>query len=193
MKQIISIVLVAVIAFLGYALIEGIKEPIAFQKVKKERKDVVVAKLETIRKAQEYYKDITGKFASDFDSLRYVLKNDSFVIENIIGDPDDPTGQEFERIIIKRSAIDSINKLGLVLDDMESVPFSDGAKFSIEADTLTYQSTLVSVTEVGTRWKDFMGEYASKKFSKYDNSYDPNQRLKFGDMNAPNLSGNWDR
>jgi hypothetical protein len=77
------------------------------------------------------------------------------------------------------------------LTDLPSIPFGEGKSFTIEADTITYQSTLVNVCEVGTRWKDFMGEYASVKFSKYDNSYDPNKRMKFGDMNAPNLSGNW--
>ena len=191
MKNIIIVVLILVIAFLTYALIEGIKEPIAFQKVKKERKEAVVAKLENIRKAQEFYRDITGEFANNFDSLEYVLKTDSFRIEKIIGDPDDPTGQEFQRIIIKKPAIDSINLIGLSIEDLSSVPFGDGAKFSIDADTLTYQSSLVHVTEVATRWKDFMGEYASKKYSKYDNSYDPNAAMKFGNMYAPSLAGSW--
>ncbi|NNE27785.1 MAG: hypothetical protein HKN09_13145 [Saprospiraceae bacterium] len=58
---------------------------------------------------------------------------------------------------------------------------------------MTYQSTLVSVVEVGTRWKEFMGEYGSIRYAKYDNSYDPNRMLKFGDMSAPNLTGNWER
>ncbi|MBT8231254.1 MAG: hypothetical protein HKO66_14830 [Saprospiraceae bacterium] len=193
MKKIISIVLALVIIFLTWALIQSIKEPIAFQKVKKERKDAVVAHLEKVRKAQEAYRDITGKFAGNFDSLKHVLTTDSFTIENIVGDPDDPTGQAFTRTLIKKPAIDSILKLGIELEGLEKVPFGDGKTFSIEADTMTYQSTLVNVVEVGTRWKDFMGEYASKKYSKYDNSYDPDKRMKFGNMNAPNLSGNWDR
>jgi len=191
MKTIISLVLIVIIAFFTYALIEGIKEPIAFQAVKKERKSAVVSKLEKIRKAQEYYRAIKGTFAGSFDSLEYVLANDSFTIEKIIGDPDDPTGQGFERIITRISAKDSLVKAEFSPTDLASIPFGDGKTFSIDADTMTYQSTLVNVCEVGTRWKEFMGEYASAKFSKYDNSYDPNRRMKFGNMNAPNLSGNW--
>lgn len=191
MKTIISLVLIAITIFLTYALIQGIKEPIAFQEVKNERKEVVVKKLENIRSAQEYYRDIKGTFASNFDSLEYVLATDSFTIEKIIGDPDDPTGQGFERIITRVAAKDSLDKMGFNYSDLASIPFGDGKTFTIEADTMTYQSTLVNVCEVGTRWKDFMGPYASKKFSKYDNSYDPNRRMKFGNMNAPNLSGNW--
>jgi len=191
MKTIISLILIAVTIFLTYALIQGIKEPIAFQEVKNERKAAVVSKLEHIRSAQEYYRDIKGTFANSFDSLEYVLSTDSFTIEKIIGDPDDPTGQGFERIITRISAKDSLSKLNFDLNDLASIPFGEGKTFTIEADTMTYQSTLVNVCEVGTRWKDFMGEYASKKFSKYDNSYDPNKRMKFGNMFAPNLSGNW--
>ena len=193
MKNILSVVLVLIIAFLGFALIQGIKEPIAFQKEKRMRRDAVVAKLEKIRTAQELYRDITGKFAGSFDSLKYVLSNDSLTIEKIEGDPDDPTGEEYTLTLIKTPAIDTIRKLEIDLDGLESIPFSDGKAFNIQADTLTYQSTLVNVTEVGTRWRDFMGEYASMKYTKYDNSYDPDMMLKFGDMNAPNLSGNWDR
>lgn len=193
MKNILSIVLVLIIAFLTYALIQGIKEPIAFQKVKKDRKDVVVQKLEEIRTAQEMYRDITGEFAGNFDTLAHVLTYDSLKIEKIEGDPDDPTGEEFTVTIIKTPAIDSINAMGIDLSSLSDVPFGEGKSFNIDADTLTYQLTLVHVVEVSTRWKDFMGQYASKKYAKYDNSYDPDMMLKFGDMNAPNLSGNWDR
>ncbi len=190
MKTIISLVLFLVSLFLMYLLFLNIQEPIKFQETKKIRKDAVVAKLEDVRTAQEFYRDIKGYFAKSFDSLQYVLKTDSFTIVRIEGDPDDPTGAEFIRTEIRKSAIDSINSIGLDISDLASIPFSD-KKFSIDADTMTYQSTLVNVTEVGTRWKDFMGDYADKKFKKYDNAYDPDAMLKFGDMNSPNLSGNW--
>lgn len=193
MKNILSIVLVLIIAFLIYSLIQGIKEPIAFQKEKRIRRDAVVGQLEDIRKAQELFRDITGKFADNFDTLKYVLQYDSLEIIKIEGDPDDPSGAEYTKTIIKKPAIDTVRQLGIELADMENIPFSDGKKFFIDADTLTYQSTLVYVCEVGTRWKEFMGPYASRKYAKYDNSYDPDKSIKFGDMNAPNLSGNWDR
>jgi len=194
MKLIISLVLAAVIVFLGYLLYLNIREPIAFQKVKNQREDVVVAKLKEIRTAQEIYRDITGTFANDFDSLSHVLTYDSIVFENIIGDPDDPTNSVFIRTITKSAAIDSVKALGMNLDSLRYIPYAkDGATFEISADTMTYQSTLVNVVEVGTRWKNFMGKFASIRYSKYDNSYNPNKMLKFGDMNAPNITGNWER
>jgi hypothetical protein len=190
MKSVISIVLFLASLFLMYLLFLNIQEPIKFQEELETRQSKVIKKLEDIRTAQEYYKDITGKYASSFDSLQYVLQTDSFRIIKVEGDPDDPNG-EFIKTLIMRSAKDSIDVVGLDISDLALIPFTDNDKFSIAADTLTYQSTLVNVTEVGTRYKNFMGPFASKKYSKYDNSYNPDKMLKFGDMTSPNLSGNW--
>ncbi len=187
----IGILLLILNIFLGYILYNNIKEPIAFQKVKTEKSTVVVDKLKQIRQAQEIYRTITGDFAPTFDTLAYVLQNDSIPFRV----PVEIEGKkgEFEEIVTYSSAIDSINALNINLEDLKYVPFTDKqTEFAIDADTMTYQQTLVSVVQVGTRWKDFMGEFGSPKYSKYDNSYDPNNLLKFGDMNAPNISGNWE-
>jgi len=191
MRWIISLILLAIIAFLSYSLYLNIKEPIAFQGTKQARQDVVTEKLTTIRSCQEIYRDITGKFAHTFDTLSYVLKNDSIPFINIVGDPDDPNSN-FTKTITYTLAMDSINAMGINLDSLRYVPFSESsAEFAIQADTLTYQQTNVPVVEVGTRWKEFMGEYGSAKFQKSDNLYEPMAMLKFGDMNKPSLSGNW--
>ncbi len=192
MKWIINILLLALIAYLAYTLYLNIREPITFQNIKNERESAVVAKLKDIRKAQEVYRAVTGNFAKNFDTLFYVLRNDSIMIENIEGDPDDPENTNFIRTIIYKSALDSITNLGVELEGLEIVPYTDNEVFSIDADTMTYQQTLVSVVEVGTRYKTFMGQYGSLAYAKYDNSYDPNNFLKFGNMNAPNLTGNWE-
>jgi hypothetical protein len=193
MKIVINVLLVALIAFLAYMLYANIKDPIAFHAEKDSRSKVVVERLKDIRKAQEIYRDIKGEFASSFDSLLYVLKNDSIPFENIIGDPDDPTNMEkVVRTITYSAAIDSIRSLGLNLDSLRYVPFSKGTEFTIDADTISYQQSVVSVVEVSTRWKEFMGGFASKRYAKYDSRYDPENRLKFGDMSKPNLTGNWE-
>jgi len=199
MKNIISLVLVAVIIFLGYLLYVNIKEPIVFEQVKDERKAKVVNKLETIRTAQEVFKLVTGKYAHDFDTLSQVINNDTITIKTIFGDKDDLNStEEFREVFTYKSAKDSLmsllakNKYPILnLDSLRYVPYTNGEMFTIAADTMTYQSTLVNVVEVGTRWKNFMGKYGSIKYSKYDNSYDPNSTIKFGDMNSPNLAGNW--
>ena len=199
MRLIINLILIALIGALGYLLYYGIKEPISFGDAKTKRVNAVTDRMKQIRYAQEFYRDITGKFAPSFDSLRHVLSNDSFTLVKIIGDPDDANG--FTRTEKKRSAKDSIaalfadpkSKIKIVLSELETVPYSDNAKFSIKADTLTYQKTLVNVTEVSTKWRTFMGDkFGDIKYARYDNNYDPDNILKFGDMSAPNLSGNWE-
>lgn len=199
MRLIINLILIAIVALLGYLLFFGIKEPIAFGDAKKERLEAVTDRLKQVRFAQEFYRDITGNFANSFDSLKHVLTTDSFTIVKIIGNPDDPNG-EFTRIENKKAAKDSLailyndpkSKIKIVLDSLPFVPYGGGARFSIQADTLTYQKTLVTVTEVGTQWKTFMGKYADPKYQRYDNLYFPNNLVKFGDMSGPNLGGNWE-
>ncbi len=195
MKGLISLVLTLIIAFLAYTLYLNIKEPIAFQEVKTARKTVLVNKLKGIRTAQELYRGATGgAYASNFDTLVQVIRNDSIKIVTIFGDKDNVNStEEFKEVITYKSAMDSFKTISNYnLDSLRYVPFSEGKTFTIAADTMTYQSTLVNIVEVGTTWKEFMGKYASAKYSKFDNSYDPNKKLKFGNLNAPNLSGNWE-
>jgi len=195
MKHILNIVLILAIILLGYMLYNSIKEPIAFGEAKNLRKNAVVDKLEDIRKSQEIYRLIKGQFAGSFDELSSVLNNDSIPTVKLVEDPDDPTNPDkFQKIVTYSAAKDSIRGLGIgSIDSLKYIPYTDGKSFDISADTLTYQQTLVSVVEVGTQWANFMGKYASPQYSKYDAGYEPQAKIKFGDMNKPNLSGNWER
>ena len=194
MKNVFTILIYLLAILLAYMLYASIKEPIKFQGIKQARKAVVVKQLEDIRTSQEIYRAITGEFASDFDTLSMVLKNGKIPFLVLTEDPEFPGDQEkIIRDTTYESAIDSIVALKINLDSLRYVPFSKGKMFDIAADTLTYQSTLVNVVEVGTYWKDFMGKYADPKYGKYDQSYDPSKRIKFGDLNKPNISGSWDR
>ena len=83
MRLIINLILIGVVILLGYLLFFGIKEPIAFGDAKKERLAAVTDRLKQVRYAQEFHRDITGKFANSFDSLKHVLRNDSFTLVKI--------------------------------------------------------------------------------------------------------------
>lgn len=193
MRLVINLFLAAVVIGLVWLLISSIREPIAFQAEKERRERAVIDKLIEIRTAQDLFRNITDGFAPTFDSLAYVLKNENFEIVSVIGDPDDP---DFTGEIIYDTtyspAIDSVQALGINLDSLPLVPYSNGQTFEIAADTITYQKTVVPVVEVGVKRKVFMGPYADKRFARYDQKYDPEKPLKFGNMNSPNLSGNWE-
>lgn len=196
MRLVLNVLLLVIAAALAYMLYMSIEEPIAFDAEKERRKEIVVEKLELIRDAQEMYRDITGDFAPNFDTLVDVLTNGRFMRIAVIGDPDDPN---FTGVITYdtsyTNAIDSVRTLGMDLQSLKYVPLfkdTEQTTFQIAADTIDYQSTKVAVVEVGTPYKSFMGKYADARFAKYDKNYSPNKIIKFGDLNKPNLSGNWE-
>jgi hypothetical protein len=195
MRLIINILTVLLIGALIYLLVSSIKEPIDFKNEKDKRTGAVVDRLMKVRQAQEVYKSITGKFANNFDSLEYVLGNGQIPVYKVIGDPDDPNNVDLISVeTLYFEAKDSIEKLGINLDSLRFVPYgTDNLEFTINADTMTYQKTLVNVCEVGVIRRDFMGAFGSEKFRQYDQSYQPNSMIKFGDLDRPNLSGNWER
>ncbi len=192
-RTIFNALMFLLILFLGYVLFVQIKEPIAFQREKTRREKAVIAKLIEIRKAQELYRGVTGHFAKSFDELKKGLEEGQFTVVQVNGDPDDPNNLEaitYDTTYLP--AIDSVQKLGLVLDDIGFVPFGKGAQFELYADTVTYQSTLVDVVEVSVPYRVFMGEWADKRFKKYDEQYSPDKVIKFGDRNKPILTGSWE-
>lgn len=195
MKLVINLVLLAIIAFLLYALYNSIKEPIAFKAEKERRERVVVDQLMKIRQAQEAFRDITGVFAPNFDTLTQILNIGQFKVIQVFGDPDDPnfTGEiTYDTLLVP--AQDSMRRMLAMnnFDSLRYVPFSGGKTFSIAAAVIDYQSTKVPVVEVGAQRKLFMGRFADKRYARYDQKYDPESLVKFGNMFSPNLSGNWE-
>lgn len=195
MRKVINLVLVLITATLAYWLYASIREPIAFAAEKDFRKDAVVGVLKKLQVSQDIYRLVTGKYAGSFDSLTYTLMNKNIEIVKLESDPEDPTNQDkFIKTVSYKAAKDSLFSLlggSFSIDSLRYIPFTDGKQFSIAADTMTYQNTLVNVVEIGTFYKDFMGEFADKKYQKYDKFYDPEKALKFGDLNSPNTNGNW--
>lgn len=193
MKIVINLLLLLAVAALGYLLFDSIREPIEFQSAKTARKAAVVERLNDIRECQEIYRTITGEFAPSFDTLEQVLTEGQIPFVQVTGDPNDPDNEEkFIYKTLYTPAIDSVSALNIKLDSLRYVPYAvAGTQFDIDADTTTYQKTLVPVTMVSTRYNKFMGKFANARFAKYDNSYDPNAIIRFGSMDTPNLSGNW--
>ena len=193
MRKLFSLAFLVLAFFLGWLLYRSIEEPISFADERVVRQDAVEEQLKTIRTTQEMYRDITGMFAPNFDTLKQVLREGDFMEVRILGDPDDP---DFDPTTaydtIYKPAIDSVQKLGIDLDQLEQVPFSDGVTFDIAADTIDYQSTKVPVVQVGIPYKTFMGRYADARFKRYDQRYDPEKPIKFGDLSKPSLAGNWE-
>ena len=192
MRLIVSLIMALLVGFLGYLVYSSIQEPIAFSAEKGKRSDAVAAQLTKIRTLQEIYRSIKGSYADNFNELVSTIKTDSIPFENIEGDPDDPTNlDKVKRFVTYQSALDTVKAMGISLENLDVVPYTEGQKFTMQTDTIEYQSTMVNVIEVGTTWKTFMGEYADPKYKKYDNRYNPDAAFKFGDLSTPSLNGTW--
>ena len=80
LNPIISIVLWALILFLGYSLYKSIIGPVEFNKVKKARYAKVIENLKDIRSAELAHQEITGSFVGSFDSLVQFIDTAQYAI-----------------------------------------------------------------------------------------------------------------
>ncbi|MGA9325654.1 MAG: hypothetical protein WBV11_07715 [Salegentibacter sp.] len=80
MRLAIQLVLWLVIIGLAYLTFDAVYEPIQFNKVKEKRYVKVIENLKDIRAAELAHKEVTGKFASNFDSLVAFIDTAEFAI-----------------------------------------------------------------------------------------------------------------
>lgn len=201
MRVVINLVLFAIICFMVWTLFGSIQEPITFNAEKDKREAAVINRLKSIRSAQDVFRQVTmDGYAPDFDSLETTLRNGKIMTISVQGNPDDPNDPTITYDTTYNTAMDVIAEMNskntdfkIVLDSLRYVPFTNRTKeFLIAADTITYQQTLVNVLEVKTLKANYMGKFASPRFARYDENYDPQSFIKFGTLNAPNLTGNWE-
>lgn len=74
MKNVLKVILLAIIAGLVYICVRSIMNPIEFKEVKEDREEVVIKRLVDIKKAQEEYYSQNNKYAEDFESLTEFIK-----------------------------------------------------------------------------------------------------------------------
>lgn len=192
MKILINLLLTLVVAGLGWVLYNSIAEPIQFGEEWRAREKKVSKKLEQVRTAQLAFKDIVGYYATSFDTLSTVLKSSNFEIKTIIGDPN-AENADFKVITSYVPTLDSMTALGINLDSLQYIPYTDGKTFDIEAKVLPeYQNAKnIPVVMVSTVVGDYMGPWNNKKYNKYDQTYNPKAKLFFGNLGAPSTDGNW--
>ncbi|MEY3053277.1 MAG: hypothetical protein RLY31_3062 [Bacteroidota bacterium] len=194
-RTIFNSLMFLLILLLGYVLFTQIQEPIDFQLTKEEREKKVIDQLIKIKRAQEVYRDITGHYASSFSQLIDTISNGRYTIITVFGDPDDPNNNVITYDTSYIPSLDSVRKMNPPLDlspTLGIVPFTNSLEFEMYADTMTYQQALVDVVEVGIAYEAFMGEFADPRFKKYDERYNPKNKIKFGDKTKPILTGSWE-
>ena len=163
LKITLSIVLLALIVYLVYAIVGSIMEPVNFNKQKDIRSAVAVQRLKDIRTLEVAYKGVTGHYTADVDSLILFYNTGKMDIIMQVGSNDDSlavvnteklkkqnrkiTPQEmYERYLKGENLVFSIknsipvkdtlfhSRTDFVADSLKYIPFS--GKMPVETDAI---------------------------------------------------------
>ncbi len=205
MKIALNILLALASIGLIYLLIESIRKPIVFDDTRKFREEHVQNRLKQTAELQKIYKSLRGKYAVSYDSLKYGLTHDTFLVEQVIGDQYD-TNTVVTREMVKLPAKDSLkgfikqrsSEPDMTIDEyftfLETVPFSNGKVFYMKTGEATVEGTdsmMTSTFEAGINIGAYMAEFDSASHVIYDPDYNPNNLRKVGDLYKPSTNGNW--
>jgi hypothetical protein len=209
-NPIISVVLWAVIIYLGYMLYNSIQGPIEFNKVKEARYAKVIKNLKDIKAGELAYQEINGGFIGDFDSLVRFIDTALFAVtqRRDTSYPDVEKNKAFgidegyfiEEIIIDTLGFtpvrDSIYHGTDRYKTMMNIPVEGvDAKFELNAGKLDKNGTIYSVFEAKVAKdvilydldKDLLAQ--EKQVISVDGVNGP--FIKVGSMDEVDTSGNW--
>ena len=142
-KPFLTVALWILIGFLGYQTYMSIYEPLQFNKEKNKRYAVIIESLKDIRDSQLAHKQVTGKFANNFDNLikfidtaEYTLtqRRDSSIID---------------KELTKRYGVDTTKDIVII-------------------DTLGTVSVKDSLFKTSNRYKTMMNVPIGKEGSKFE-------------------------
>ncbi|NCO63635.1 MAG: hypothetical protein GW839_07865 [Flavobacteriales bacterium] len=208
-KPILIIVLWVVIGFLGYQTFMSVYEPIQFNKIKNKRYAQVITNLIDIRDAQLAHRQVTGKFADNFDNLVKFIDTAQFTItqrrDSTIIDLE--ATKRFGGVTTTKEIIvvdtlgfvpvkDSLFKTSTRYKTMMNVPVGqEGAKFELKAGILEQNEVKIPVFEAKVK-KDIILFDQPRDLVIQENqvvSVDGvnGNALKVGSMDEVNTTGNW--
>lgn len=210
MKLVIQIVLWIVIIFLGWKLYNSVMGPVEFNKIKEARYAKVIENLKDIQAAELAYKEITGSFTGDWDSLVSFMDTAKFAItqRRDTSYADVAKNKAFgidEGYFIEESLIDTLG-FTPVKDSlygntdryktMMNVPVEGvDAKFDLKAGKIEKNDAIYSVFEakvskkviLADRDKDLLAQ--EMQVQSVDGVNGPD--IKVGSLEDVNTSGNW--
>lgn len=195
MKTVIQIVMVIVIAVLGYLIYDSIMEPVRFNQEVERREALIIQRLKDIRSVQVAHRSRYDSFVGDLDSLVYFVKNDSLPIIMAIGSvPDSLSETEAVRLgIVQRDtvwkpAIDSLlTKAKYPLDSLPYVPASGGERFTMDAGFIERGLVELPVFEAYT-----IPEHYLSDLENWRTYYTRTEGLKVGSLIESSTDGNWE-
>lgn len=185
-KIIIEVVLLAVIAYLVYAIYDSIMEPVNFNKQKDYRESIAIQRLKDIRTLQVAYKSENGKFTSTVDSLKTFYETGEMSVIMQVGSKDDSlavahtervkkanrriTNEKLYEMYLAgdKNLVFSIeNKIPVKdtlfngrtdfnIDSLKTVPFSGGVPVMMEATVRMVSGVPVPLFEAKMQYRDLL-------------------------------------
>lgn len=210
MKLVIQIVLWIVIIFLGWKLYNSVMGPVEFNKIKEARYAKVIENLKDIQAAELAYKEITGSFTGDWDSLVSFMDTAKFAItqRRDTSYADVAKNKAFgidEGYFIEESLIDTLG-FTAVKDSlygnttryktMMNVPVEGvDAKFELKAGKIEKNDATYSVFEAKVSKKVILSDLnkdllaQEMQVQSVDGVNGPD--IKVGSLEDVNTTGNW--
>lgn len=194
----INIGLALVAILLAYLVFDSIRQPVAFDNMRKEREVQVVQSLKDIRSTQTLFKQTYNRFTGDFDSLAEYIKNGQLPVVNIVADPNDTTFTKtindtvgfvsvYDSLFAKRDNFD--------INSLHVVPFSQGDVFEMQAGYIMRGGLKVAVFEAKTPYKTYLWDLDQQRVNNLRAEMEDLNKypgLKVGSMDEPSLNGNWE-
>ena len=208
-RPVLMLVLWILIGYLGYQTFNSIYEPIQFNKIKNKRYTQVISSLKDIRDAELAHRQVTGKFADNFDNLIKFIdtaqftitqRRDSTVIDEELTKRFGGVETTKEIVIVDTLGFvpvkDSLFKNSDRYKTMMNVPVGkEGEKFELKAGMLEQNDVKIPVFEAKVK-KDIILFDQPRDLVIQENqvvSVDGvnGDALKVGSMDEVNTSGNW--
>lgn len=208
-KPFLIIALWVLIGYLGYQTYLSIYEPIQFNKVKNKRYAKVIKNLIDIRDSQLAYKQVTGKFADNFDNLVTFIDTAQFTITQrrdttII---DEELTKRFGGVETTKSIVlidtlgfvpvkDSLFKTSTRYKTMMNVPVgTEGAKFELKAGMLEFNNTKIPVFESKVKKDVILSDQPRDLIIQENQTISVDgvngDALRVGSMDEVKTNGNW--
>lgn len=197
-KTLIQLALFVVIVALGYMVYESVMDPVRFNKEKQQREKVVIERLKDIRSSQFIYKQLTGAYAPDFDTLISFLKVAEIPVVKIVPDPNDTTYTlTINDTVGYIKVADSLfgKRAGFTYSMLTNVPFSNGDLFNMQADTIERGGVEVHVFEAKAPFTSYLKGMDEQTIINLISKFEDIERypgLRVGSLAEPSTDGNWE-
>lgn len=197
----LKIVLLGAIVALAYFIVIGINKPIKFEDERVARFDKTINRLKDIRTAQVAFKEVTGVYTPDFDTLiDFVKKEDIRVVRAIGFVPDSLTEAEALKLgIVSRDTfyvpiMDSLFKhIDYPIDSIRYLPSGTFTEFIMDTNAvMTGSGVEVKVFQCYALNKEVLEGLDKQLIINY-NAMKKDTCLRVGHLfEANNNAGNWE-